>query len=49
MMQLLEIYHASQKGCIFFGNMYNDLRDAMKGPFYWDIGEHMTLKPVAFL
>ena len=26
MVQLLEIYHTAQEGCIFFGNMYNDLR-----------------------
>ena len=29
MVQLLEIYHTAQEGCIFFGNMYNDLRAAM--------------------
>ena len=29
MVQLLEIYHATQEGCIFFGNMYNDLRKVM--------------------
>ena len=29
MVQLLEIYHATQEGCIFFGNMYNDLRKIM--------------------
>ena len=27
MVQLLEIYHTAQEGCIFLGNMYNDLRD----------------------
>ena len=26
MVQLLEIYHSTLEGCIFFGNMYNDLR-----------------------
>ena len=29
MVQLLEIYHATQEGCIFFGNMFNDLRKVM--------------------
>ena len=29
MAQLLEIYHTAQEGCIFFGNMYNDLRAVM--------------------
>ena len=29
MVQLLEIYHTAQEGCIFFGNMYNDLRAVM--------------------
>ena len=29
MVQLLEIYHTAQEGCIFLGNMYNDLRAAM--------------------
>ena len=27
--QLLEIYYTTQEGCIFFGNMYNDLRAVM--------------------
>ena len=26
MVQLLEIYHATQEGCIFFGDMYNELK-----------------------
>ena len=29
MAQLLEIYHTAQEGCIFFGNMYNELRKVM--------------------
>ena len=29
MVQLLEIYHTTQEGCISFGNMYNDLRAVM--------------------
>ena len=29
MAQLLEIYHTALEGCIFFGNMYNDLRAVM--------------------
>ena len=29
MVQLSEIYHATQEGCIFLGNMYNDLREVM--------------------
>ena len=29
MVQLIEIYHATQEACIFFGNMYNDLRKVM--------------------
>ena len=29
MVQLLEIYHTALEGCIFFGNMYNDLRAVM--------------------
>ena len=29
MVQLLEIYHTAQEGCIIFGNMYNDLRAVM--------------------
>ena len=29
MVQLFEIYHATQEGCIFFWNMYNDLRKVM--------------------
>ena len=26
MVQLLEIYHATQEGCIYFGNMYKEIR-----------------------
>ena len=29
MVQLLEIYYATQKECLFFGNMYNHLRKVM--------------------
>ena len=29
MVQLLEIYHATQERCIFFGNMYNDPKKVM--------------------
>ena len=29
MVQLLERYHTTLEGCIFFGNMYNDLRAVM--------------------
>ena len=29
MVQLLEIYHTAQEGCIFLGNMYNDRRAVM--------------------
>ena len=29
MVQLLEIYHTALEGCIFYGNMYNDLRAVM--------------------
>ena len=26
MVQLLEIFHGTREGCIYFGNMYNDFR-----------------------
>ena len=29
MVQLLEIYRTTQERCLFFGNMYNDLRAVM--------------------
>ena len=29
MVQLLEIHHTALEGCLFFGNMYNDLRAVM--------------------
>ena len=29
MVQLLEICHTTQEGCIFLGNVYNDLRKVM--------------------
>ena len=29
MVKLLKIYHTTLEGCIFFGNMYNDLRAVM--------------------
>ena len=29
MVQILETYHATQEGCSFLGNMYNDLRKAI--------------------
>ena len=29
MLQLFEIYHTTQEGCIFFGNMYNGLRSVI--------------------
>ena len=29
LVQLLEMYHLTQEGCIIFGNMYNDLRWVM--------------------
>ena len=29
MVQLIEIYHATQEGCIFFGNMFNYLKKVM--------------------
>ena len=29
MVQLLEICHATQEGCIFLGNVYNDLRNVV--------------------
>ena len=29
MVQRLEIYHATQEGCTYFGKMYNELRKVM--------------------
>ena len=44
MMQLLEIYQATQEWCIYFGNMYNDLRNVMgavigRALFVWKVNE----------